>query len=56
MLILTRRIGETLIIGDDIEVRVLDVRGCQVRMGIDVPQDVDIVREELLDELPEEAA
>lgn len=50
MLILTRRIGESLVIGDDIEVVVLDVRGNQVRLGIDAPDDMTILREELLED------
>jgi carbon storage regulator len=49
MLILTRRLGETLRIGDDIEVTVLGMKGHQVRIGINAPRDVNIVREELLD-------
>ncbi|WP_330109640.1 carbon storage regulator CsrA [Methylophaga thalassica] len=49
MLILTRRIGESLIIDDDTVVTVLEVKGNQVRIGIDAPEDVNIVREELLD-------
>ena len=48
MLILTRRIGETFIIGDDIEVAVLGIKGNQVHIGIEAPQDVLILREELL--------
>lgn len=48
MLILTRRIGESLIIDDDTVVTVLGVKGNQVRIGIDAPDDVNIVREELL--------
>lgn len=48
MLILTRRVGESLIIGDDVTVSVLSVKGNQVRIGIDAPKDVNIVREELL--------
>lgn len=47
MLILTRRIGETLCIGDDIEVTVLDVKGGQVRLGIHAPKDVAVHREEI---------
>ena len=49
MLILTRRVGETLKIGDDIEVTVLGLRGGQVRMGINAPKDVAVHREEILD-------
>ena len=49
MLILTRRVGETLKIGDDIEVTVLGLRGGQVRMGINAPKDVPVHREEILD-------
>ena len=48
MLILTRRPGETILIGDNIQVTVVDVDRNQVRIGIDAPQEVKIVREELL--------
>lgn len=48
MLVLSRRIGETLIIGDGIEVRILDITGNQARIGIDAPKSVNIVRSELL--------
>ena len=47
MLILTRRIGETLHIGDDITVTVLDVKGTQVRVGVVAPKDVRVDREEV---------
>lgn len=47
MLILTRRIGESLIIGDDINVTVLGVRGNQVRLGFNAPQNVEVNREEI---------
>ncbi len=47
MLILTRRTGEALHIGNDVVVRVLGVKGGQVRIGIEAPKDVNVVRDEL---------
>ncbi len=47
MLILSRRIGESLMIGDDIEVKVFDVSGNNVRLGIEAPDDVTVLRDEL---------
>lgn len=48
MLILTRRIGETIHIGPDVTVTVIEVMGGQVRIGIEAPRDMVILREELL--------
>ena len=47
MLILTRRVGETLMIGDDVSVTVLGVKGNQVRIGVNAPKDVSVHREEI---------
>lgn len=47
MLILTRRIGETLIIGDDVVITVLGVKGNQVRIGTDAPKNMSVHREEI---------
>lgn len=47
MLILTRRTGESLIIGDDVKLTVLGVKGNQVRMGVDAPKELSVHREEV---------
>lgn len=47
MLILTRRAGETLMIGDDVTVTVLGVKGSQVRLGVEAPREVGVHREEI---------
>ncbi|MDX1572889.1 MAG: carbon storage regulator CsrA [Methylophaga sp.] len=47
MLILTRRVGESLIIGNDVEVQVLGVKGNQVRIGVDAPKEVTVHRDEI---------
>lgn len=47
MLILTRKDGETLMVGDDIQVQVLGVKGNQVRLGVNAPKDVTVHREEI---------
>lgn len=54
MLILTRRTGETLMIGDDVTVTILGVKGNQVRVGINAPKDVAVHREEIYERIKRE--
>ncbi|MFC5741678.1 MULTISPECIES: carbon storage regulator CsrA [Dyella] len=54
MLILTRRVGETLMIGDEVTVTVLGVKGNQVRIGINAPKTVAVHREEIFDKIKNE--
>jgi carbon storage regulator len=55
MLILTRRVGESLIIGDDVTITVLGVKGNQVRIGVNAPRDVAVHREEILNRIQADA-
>lgn len=54
MLILTRRVGESLVIGDEVTITVLDVKGNQVRVGVTAPRDVTVHREEIYERLKAE--
>ncbi|WP_058554874.1 carbon storage regulator CsrA [Thiohalocapsa sp. ML1] len=54
MLILTRRVGETLMIGDEVTVTVLGVKGNQVRIGVNAPRDVAVHREEIYERIKRE--
>lgn len=54
MLILTRRPGETLTIGDDITVTVLGIKGRQIRLGVNAPKDVEVHREEIYQRIQKE--
>jgi carbon storage regulator len=55
MLILTRRVGETLKVGNDVDVTVLGVKGNQIRIGIKAPKTVAVHREEIFDRIQREA-
>jgi carbon storage regulator len=56
LLILTRRIGEVLMIGNDVTVTVLGVRGNQVRVGINAPKDIAVHRQEIFERLKRQQA
>ena len=54
MLILTRRVGETLMVGDDVTAIVLGVKGNQVRIGVNAPKEVSVHREEIYERIQQE--
>ena len=54
MLILTRRIGEKLVIGDNVVVTILGAKGSQIRIGIEAPRDIEVHREEIFQRILEE--
>ena len=54
MLILTRRVGETLMIGDEVTVTVLGVKGNQIRLGVNAPKEVAVHREEIYERIQSE--
>lgn len=56
MLILTRRVGETVMIGDEVSVTVLRVKGNQVRLGVNAPKNVSVQREEIFQRIQQENA
>ena len=56
MLILTRRVGETVMIGDEVSVTVLRVKGNQVRLGVNAPKTVSVQREEIFQRIKREGA
>lgn len=53
MLILTRKVGESLLIGDDISITILNIRGNQVKIGVNAPKDVSVHREEIYQRIKE---
>lgn len=51
MLILTRKIGEVLLVGDDVEITVLNIRGNQVKLGVNAPKEISVHRQEIYDKI-----
>jgi carbon storage regulator len=56
VLILTRRVGETLMIGNEVTVTVVAVKGNQVRLGVNAPRDVEVYREEIYERVKDQKA
>ena len=54
MLILTRRVGETIMVGDEVQVTVLGIKGNQIRIGINAPEDIAVHREEIYNRIQAE--
>ena len=54
MLVLTRRPGESIVVGQDIVVTVIEIKGGQVRIGIDAPREIDVYREEIYEQVRQE--
>ncbi len=54
MLILTRRVGEALMVGDDVSITVLGIKGSQVRLGVNAPRTISVHREEIYQRIQEE--
>lgn len=54
MLVLTRKVGEKIVIGDDIKIMVMEIKGKQVRIGIDAPSDTTVHREEVYERIKDE--
>lgn len=51
MLILTRKIGEVLLVGDNVEITVLNIRGNQVKLGVNAPKEISVHRQEIYDKI-----
>ena len=54
MLVLTRRPGESIVVGENIIITVIEIKGGQVRIGIDAPREVDVYREEIYEQVKQE--
>ena len=54
MLVLTRRLGETIVIGDDITIKIVDIHGKQIRIGIEATKEISVYRGEIYDRIMQE--